>query len=96
MTRTVYCTVLKADAEGLDEPPHPGELGMRIFENVSKEGWRQWLERLQMIINENQLNTGDAAAIELIEQHMLGFFFEEGDLGGVPMGFHAGAGGRKK
>lgn len=92
----IRCVVLKTEAEGLDEPPHPGELGMRIYENVSAEGWRQWLERLQMIINENQLNTGDRAAIELIEQHMLGFFFEEGDLGGVPMGFQSGAGARKK
>ena len=71
-----------------------GELGRRIYENVSKEGWRQWLERLQMIINENQLNTGDASAIALIEEHMRGFFFDEGDFGGLPQGFRA-PGGKK-
>ncbi len=94
MTRNVNCVVLKAQSEGLDEPPHPGELGQRIYDSVSKEGWRQWLERLQTIINENGLNTGDAAAVAHIEEHMRGFFFDEGDLGGVPMGFQAGA--RKK
>ena len=94
MMRMVQCVVLKREAEGLDEMPHPGELGLRIFNSVSKEGWLQWLERLQMIINENQLNSGDPRSQEVIEQHMLGFFFDEGDLGGVPMGFRAG--GSKK
>lgn len=94
MSRTVQCVVLKREAEGLEELPHPGELGLRIYNNVSTEGWKQWLERLQMIINENQLNSGDPRSQEIIEQHMLGFFFDEGDMGGVPMGFRAG--GAKK
>ena len=94
MARMVRCVVVKREAEGLPEPPHPGELGQRIFDNVSAEGWVEWLQRLQMIINENQLNTADPRAIELIEQHMLGFFFEEGELGGLPQGFKA-SGGKK-
>ena len=91
MARMVECVVLKREAEGLDEPPHPGEIGKRIYENVSKEGWAEWLQRLQMIINENQLNSADPRSIEVIEQHMLGFLFGEGDLGGLPQGFRAGA-----
>ena len=91
MTRMVQCVVLKREAEGLDEPPHPGELGQRIYENVSREGWAEWLKRLQMIINENQLNSADPRSVEVIEQHMLGFLFGEGDLGGLPQGFQAGA-----
>ena len=87
MARTVRCVVLKREAEGFDEPPHPGELGERIYENVSKEGWSEWLQRLQMIINENQLSTADPGSIELIEQHMRGFLFGEGGFGGVPAGF---------
>jgi Fe-S cluster biosynthesis and repair protein YggX len=87
----VNCVVLKREAEGLDEPPHPGDLGQRIYENVSKEGWEEWLRRLQMIINENQLNSADPRSIEIIEQHLLGFLFGEGDMGGLPMGFQAGA-----
>ncbi|NNL06728.1 MAG: oxidative damage protection protein [Gammaproteobacteria bacterium] len=80
------------EAEGLEKPPHPGELGMRIYENVSKEGWKHWLERLTTIINENGLNTADSKNIELIEKHMAGFFFDEGDYGQVPAGFQAGGG----
>jgi Fe-S cluster biosynthesis and repair protein YggX len=87
----VECVVLKREAEGLDEPPHPGEIGQRIYENVSKEGWTEWLQRLQMIINENQLNSADARSVDIIEQHMLGFLFGEGDMGGLPQGFSAGA-----
>jgi len=96
MANMVKCVVLKVEAEGLDRPPHPGELGQRIFENVSKEGWQKWLDRLTTIINENALNTADPANIELIEKHMLGFFFEEGDFGQAPAGFRAGGGGGKK
>ena len=92
MTRMVQCVVLKREAEGLDKPPHPGSLGVRIYENVSKEGWQQWLERLTTIINENGLNTADPKNIELIEKHMAGFFFDEGDYGQVPAGFQAGGG----
>ena len=91
MARMVDCVVLKREAEALDEPPHPGELGRRIYDNVSKEGWGEWLKRLQMIINENQLNSADPRSIEVIEQHMLGFIFGEGDMGGLPQGFTAGA-----
>ena len=90
MARTVQCVVLKREAEGLDEPPHPGELGRRIFENVSQDGWAEWLQRLQMIINENQLSTADPGSIDLIEQHMRGFLFGEGHLGGLPAGFRTG------
>ena len=96
MSRTVQCVVLKVEAEGLEKVPHPGSLGERIFENVSKEGWSQWLERLTSIINENGLNTADSKNLELIEKHMLGFFFGEGDYGQAPAGFQAGGGGGKK
>jgi Fe-S cluster biosynthesis and repair protein YggX len=90
----VQCVVLKREAEGLDTLPHSGDLGRRVYEHVSKEGWQDWLQRLQMIINENQLNTADPTSIELIEKHMLGFFFDEGDYGGLPEGFRA-PGGKK-
>ena len=95
MTRTVQCVVLKIEAEGLDKPPHPGELGQRIYENVSREGWEKWLERLTTIINENGLSTADEQSIELIEKHMLGFFFGEGDYGQLPAGFQQAGGGKK-
>lgn len=87
MSRTVYCQVLKREAEGLERPPHPGELGQRIYEHVSKEGWQKWLERLSAIINENRLNTADPGSIAVIEQHMQGFLFGEGGAGALPEGF---------
>ena len=87
MSRIVNCVVLKREDEGLDAPPHPGSLGQRIYENVSAEGWKQWVERLTMIINENGLNTADKDSIEVIEKHMTGFLFGEGDFGSVPAGF---------
>lgn len=87
MTRMVHCVVLKAEAEGLESPPYPGEIGKRIYENVSLEGWNKWLERLTTIINENGLTTADEQSLKLIEQHMLGFLFGEGEYGGLPEGF---------
>jgi len=94
--RKVQCVVLKIEAEGLDKPTHPGDLGIRIYDNVSKEGWQQWLDRLTTIINENGLNTADEKSLEAIEKHMLGFFFGEGDFGQAPAGFNAGGGGGGK
>ena len=35
MARTVKCIKLEAEAEGLDFPPYPGELGKRIWENLA-------------------------------------------------------------
>ena len=96
MSRIVSCVVLKREAAGLEFAPHPGSLGERIYENVSKEGWKQWLDRLSAIINENALNTADVKNVELIEKHMLGFFFDEGDYGQAPAGFQAGGGGGGK
>ena len=90
--RTVICKVLKREAEGLDALPYPGELGQRIYDNVSKEGWQQWLQRLAIILNENRLSTADPGSLEVIEQHMLGFLFDEGDAGRLPPGFNPGGG----
>jgi len=90
--RKVICKILKVEAEGLDEPPYPGELGQRIYENISKEGWQQWLQRLTTILNENHLSTADPGSLEVIERHMVGFLFGEGDLGQLPPGFNPGGG----
>ncbi len=87
MARTVNCVVLGEEAPALERVPYPGELGQRIFANVSAEGWNQWIERQTMIINENGLSTIDPASLEILEQHMLGFIFKEGDLGSQPEGF---------
>lgn len=87
MSRVVFCQVLKKEAPGMDKLPYPGEVGQRIFENISTEGWNQWLQRLTMIINENRLSTADPASVEVIEQHMIGFLFGENEAGQLPDGF---------
>ncbi len=85
----VNCVVLGTEAPGLERVPYPGELGQRIFQSVSTDGWKMWIERQTMIINENGLSTIDPTSLALIEQHMLGFLFKEGDLGQQPSGFKA-------
>lgn len=88
MKRTVHCVVLNKQAEAMDRAPYPGKLGERIVEQVSAEGWQAWLQRLTLIINENGLNTADPACMPLIEEHMRGFLFGEGNMGQRPEGFH--------
>jgi Fe-S cluster biosynthesis and repair protein YggX len=69
---------LNRDAEGLDRQPYPGELGKRIFEQVSKEAWQEWLRHQTMLINENRLSPMDPKARKFLEDQMEKFFFGEG------------------
>jgi Fe-S cluster biosynthesis and repair protein YggX len=78
MARTIKCIKLGREAEGLDYPPYPGALGKRIFENVSKEAWRQWLEQQKMLVNENRLNLADKKARDYLAQQMEKYFFSGG------------------
>ena len=78
MTRTVNCIKLKREAEGLDLPPYPGELGKRIYEHVSKEAWKQWLEYQKMLVNENRLSLADARARKYLAEQMEQYFFGQG------------------
>ena len=78
MSRTVQCVKFGREAEGLDFPPWPGELGQRIYESISKEAWTLWLQHQTMIINEYRLNAMDPKARELIATEMEKFLFGEG------------------
>lgn len=78
MSRTVNCVVLKTEAEGLAKPPYPGELGQRIFDNVSKPAWQKWLGHQTMLINEYRLSPIEPKAREFLEKEMEKFFFGEG------------------
>ncbi len=78
MTHMVHCVKLGREAEGLDRPPYPGELGKRLYENVSKEGWQLWLRHQTMLINEYRLSAMDPNARKMLEQEMEKFFFGEG------------------
>jgi Fe-S cluster biosynthesis and repair protein YggX len=78
MSRTVQCVLLGREAEGLDRPPYPGELGQRIYEQVSKEAWRQWLAHQTMLINEYRLVVIEPEAREFLREQMEQFFFGGG------------------
>lgn len=78
MSRIVNCIKLGKPAEGLDFPPYPGELGKRLFDNVSKEAWGTWLKHQTMLINENRLNLADSKARKYLADQMEKHFFGEG------------------
>ncbi len=78
MARMVHCIKLGREAEGLDLPTYPGPLGKRIFDNVSKEAWKAWLEQQKMLVNENRLNLADIKARKYLEAQMEKHFFGEG------------------
>lgn len=78
MSRTVHCIKLGREAEGLDFPPYPGELGKRIYESVSKEAWGTWLKQQTMLVNENRLNLADVRARKYLAQQMENHFFGSG------------------
>jgi len=77
--RKVMCVKFQREMVGLEEVPfenHP--LGQRIFENVSKEAWKMWLEHMKMLMNEYRLNLGTNEAQEFLLQQMESYFFGEG------------------
>ena len=78
MARMVKCVKLGREAEGLERPTYPGELGKRIYDRVSKEAWKQWLEQQKMLVNENRLNLADKKAREYLAQQMEKHFFGGG------------------
>ena len=76
--RTVMCKKLQRELPGLDAPPWPGELGQRVYENISAEAWKLWEERMKMILNEYRLMPWQKEAQQLVAKHMEEFFFGEG------------------
>jgi Fe-S cluster biosynthesis and repair protein YggX len=78
MARMVNCVKLGREAEGMDFAPMPGELGKRLFENVSKEAWQQWIRYQTMLINENRLNLADPQARKYLAEQVQKHFFGDG------------------
>ena len=76
--RMVKCVKFGRELPGLDEPPWSGELGQRIYDNVSEQAWNLWVEQLKMMINEYRLNPSTPEAQQIIEKQMELFFFGEG------------------
>lgn len=78
MARMVNCVKLAREAEGLDRLTYPGDLGKRIYENVSKEAWQSWMGHQTMLINEYRLTPVEPKARKFLEEEMEKFFFGEG------------------
>lgn len=78
MARMVQCTKTGKEAEGLDFPPYPGDLGKRIYENISKEAWDSWVGHQTMLINEYRLTPVDPKSRKFLEEEMEKFLFGEG------------------
>lgn len=76
--RTVHCVKFQKELPGLPKAPWPGELGQRVFEQVSKDAWKLWEERMKMILNEYRLMPWQKEAQELIAKQMEDFFFGDG------------------
>ena len=94
MARMVQCAKLGREAEGLDRPPLKGELGQRIFDNISKEAWRMWLEHSKMLINEYRLDVTSENGQRVWFAELDKYFFGEGSA--LPPDFvapKAGGGG---
>ncbi|MDH3400845.1 MAG: oxidative damage protection protein [Chromatiales bacterium] len=85
MARMVKCVLLGREAEGLDWVPYPGELGKRLYDNVSKEAWQRWLAHQTMLINEYRLTPIEPKARKFLEEEMEKFFFFGGST--KPEGF---------
>ena len=78
MTRTVTCALLRIPADGLDYQPYPGDLGKRIYENISAEAWRAWVGHQTMLINEYRLSTIEPKARKFLAEEMEKFLFGGG------------------
>ncbi len=80
MARLIHCAKLKREAEGMDFPPYPGEMGTRIWQSISKEAWAEWQQVQTRLVNENRLNLADSRARKYLAQQMEKFLFEDTDV----------------
>ena len=74
----VNCIKLKTEAEGMDFPPYPGPIGKQLYEQVSKQAWKDWLDHQKRLVNENRLNLADARARQYLARQMEKHFFGDG------------------
>ncbi len=75
MPRMVQCLKLNLELEGLDKQPIPGELGKKVFENISKQAWKMFEEHFKMVMNEYRLNLMDPRTDEIFKQQVEQFLF---------------------
>ncbi|MDX1347960.1 MAG: oxidative damage protection protein [Thiomicrorhabdus chilensis] len=80
MSRMVKCLKMGEELEGLDFAPFPGELGQKVYDNISKEAWKQWLAQQTILINEYRLSSLDPKARSFLQEEMQKFLFNDEDL----------------
>jgi len=80
MPRTVFCTYLKKEAPGLTFQLIPGEVGKRIFDNISQEAWTEWQKKQTMLINEKKLKMLNPEDRALIQEAMIGYLFDNKEV----------------
>ena len=80
MSRIVNCLKLKKELPGLDLPPYPGDMGTRIWQEISKEAWQNWMDVQTRLVNENRLNLADSRARKDLKEQMQKYLFEDGDV----------------
>ncbi|MBS0910925.1 oxidative damage protection protein [Tatumella sp. JGM118] len=80
MSRTIFCTYLQREAEGQDFQLYPGEIGTRIFREISKPAWQEWMAKQTMLINEKKLSMMNPEDRKVLEQEMVNFLFEGKDV----------------
>ncbi len=80
MSRKVKCVKMGEELDGLDFLPFPGELGQKIFDNVSKEAWKQWLAQQTILINEYRLSSLDPKARSFLAEEMQKYLFNDEDV----------------
>lgn len=80
MVRMVQCLKLKKEAVALDYPPYPGEMGMKIYQNISRQAWEDWTTIQTRLVNENRLNLADARARKYLRQQMESYLFDDASI----------------
>ncbi|HUH40943.1 MAG TPA: oxidative damage protection protein [Castellaniella sp.] len=80
MARMIHCRKLDREAEGLDFPPYPGEVGVRIWREISKDAWAKWVDIQTRLVNEHHLNLADLEARKFLSGRMQAFLFEDEDV----------------
>jgi Fe-S cluster biosynthesis and repair protein YggX len=78
MTRKVHCQALNEELDALTFQPYPGELGKKIFDNISQQAWQKWMAHQTMLINENRLSPLNPDHRKYLEGEMEKYFFEGG------------------
>lgn len=80
MTRMVNCLKLKEELPGLEFPPYPGDLGVKIWQSISKQAWENWMDVQTRLVNENRLNLADAMARKYLAEQMQEYLFEDANI----------------